>query len=163
MLTFFWDPLDKWMPDFSSLEEVYGAPFGKRAPVTQSSENTQRAAPIRKSEEAVARHKGLLDSLSRSLPISMEEPNFKVDLPEVRAPTQSTTRVEHFTPNFSYGPPQFDQGQLNAQIQRILKLVEQNKTGYETSSSSDMLLYIFTGVLFLFTFDSFVTLGRQMH
>ena len=48
------------------------------------------------------------------------------------------------------------------QIARILKLVEQNKTGYETPSSQDMLLYIFTGVFFLFTFDQFVTLGRHM-
>jgi hypothetical protein len=47
-------------------------------------------------------------------------------------------------------------------ISRILSLVEQNKTGYETSSSKDMFLYVLTGVMFLFTFDTFVTLGRGM-
>jgi len=48
-------------------------------------------------------------------------------------------------------------------ISRILALVEQNKTGYEPSSSKDMFLYVLTGVMFLFTFDTFVTLGRGMH
>jgi hypothetical protein len=47
-------------------------------------------------------------------------------------------------------------------ISRILALVEQNKTGYEPSSSKDMFLYVLTGVMFLFTFDTFVTLGRGM-
>jgi hypothetical protein len=47
-------------------------------------------------------------------------------------------------------------------LNRILSLVEQNKTGYEPSSSKDMFLYVLTGVMFLFTFDTFVTLGRGM-
>jgi len=47
-------------------------------------------------------------------------------------------------------------------LSRILALVEQNKTGYEPSSSKDMFLYVLTGVMFLFTFDTFVTLGRGM-
>ena len=66
-------------------------------------------------------------------------------------------------------PPQPDavavQSAMNSQpdkISRILSLVEQNKTGYETSSSKDMFLYVLTGVMFLFTFDTFVTLGRGM-
>jgi hypothetical protein len=48
-------------------------------------------------------------------------------------------------------------------LSRILALVEQNKTGYEPSSSKDMFLYVLTGVMFLFTFDTFVTLGRGMN
>jgi hypothetical protein len=47
-------------------------------------------------------------------------------------------------------------------LNRILALVEQNKTGYEPSSGKDMFLYVLTGVVFLFTFDTFVTLGRGM-
>ena len=43
-----------------------------------------------------------------------------------------------------------------------MHMVEQNKTGYETPAANDMLLYIFTGVFFLFTFDQFVEIGRQM-
>jgi hypothetical protein len=48
-------------------------------------------------------------------------------------------------------------------LSRILRLIEQNRTGYERPSTNDVLLYILTGVVFLFTFDTFVTLGRQMH
>jgi hypothetical protein len=47
-------------------------------------------------------------------------------------------------------------------LSRILRLIEQNRTGYERPSTNDVLLYILTGVVFLFTFDTFVTLGRQM-
>jgi len=43
-----------------------------------------------------------------------------------------------------------------------MRMVEQNKTGYESPSSQDMMLYIFTGVFFLFTLDSFVNLGKRM-
>ena len=47
-------------------------------------------------------------------------------------------------------------------ISRILRLIEQNKTGYERPATQDMVLYIFTGVFFLFTFDTFVMLGKSM-
>ena len=47
-------------------------------------------------------------------------------------------------------------------IARILRLIEQNRTGYERPAVEDMLLYIFTGVVFLFTFDTFVQLGKTM-
>lgn len=146
------------MPDYASLEEVYGTPFGKRAPVTQSAENAVRPAVIRKPEEAVRRHEGLLDSLARSLPINTEQANYRVDLPQLRAPTVPVKTVEAFS-DFSYAPPDYD---LRRQIDRILKMVEQNKTGYEAAGSQDMLLYIFTGVFFLFTLDQFVLLGRHM-
>ena len=47
-------------------------------------------------------------------------------------------------------------------LARILRLIEQNKTGYERPAVQDMILYIFTGVFFLFTFDTFVQLGKSM-
>lgn len=149
------------MPDFASLEEVYGTPFGKRAPVTQSAEATVRPVMARKSEEAVAKHKSLLDALTTSLPISTDEPNYKASHPTFKDPSVPIRRVEAFS-DFSYAPPDYDLKQLQGQLKRILQLVEQNKTGYETPPSQDMLLYIFTGVFFLFTFDQFVALGRAM-
>jgi hypothetical protein len=148
------------MPEFASLEEVYGGSFGKRAPVTQAAEAMTRPT-YKKSEEAVAKHKTLLDSLTASLPISAEEPNYKASSPFFREPTRPLTKVESFT-DFAYAPPDYDLKTLQAQVQRILRMVEQNKTGYETPAANDMLLYIFTGVFFLFTFDQFVELGRQM-
>jgi hypothetical protein len=47
-------------------------------------------------------------------------------------------------------------------ISRILRMIEQNKLGYERPATQDMVLYIFTGVFFLFTFDTFVMLGKSM-
>jgi hypothetical protein len=47
-------------------------------------------------------------------------------------------------------------------ISRILRLIEQNRTGYERPAVPDMMLYVFTGVFFLFTFDTFVMLGKTM-
>jgi hypothetical protein len=69
------------------------------------------------------------------------------------------------TSNFTAPPVVSAQASMNAQpdkLSRILSLVEQNKTGYEPSSNKDMFLYVLTGVLFLFTFDTFVTLGKSM-
>jgi hypothetical protein len=50
----------------------------------------------------------------------------------------------------------------NEKLSRILRLIEQNKTGYERPAMQDMVLYIATGVFFLFTFDTFVMLGKSM-
>jgi hypothetical protein len=51
---------------------------------------------------------------------------------------------------------------MKAKMDKILAMVEQNKTGYEPNSTNDMFLYILTGVMFLFTFDTFVMLGKSM-
>lgn len=149
------------MPDFASVEDVYGSPFGKRAPVTQAAEATVRPVMARKSEEAMSKHKSLLDTLTQSLPISVEEPNYKVSSPYFVNPNRPIQTTEAFS-DFSYSPPEFDTKQLQQQLKRILYLVEQNKTGYEAPSSHDMLLYIFTGIFFLFTLDQFVLLGKSL-
>jgi hypothetical protein len=51
---------------------------------------------------------------------------------------------------------------MKMKMDKILAMVEQNKTGYEPNSTNDMFLYILTGVMFLFTFDTFVMLGKTM-
>ena len=51
---------------------------------------------------------------------------------------------------------------MKMKMDKILQMVEQNKTGYEPNSHHDMFLYILTGVMFLFTFDTFVMLGKSM-
>jgi len=79
---------------------------------------------------------------------------------ETTLPLDKNPATANFTP-----PVVAAQQQMSNQpdkIARILSLVEQNKTGYEPSSGKDMFLYVLTGVVFLFTFDTFVTLGRGM-
>jgi hypothetical protein len=51
---------------------------------------------------------------------------------------------------------------MKVKMDKILQMVEENKTGYEPNSSHDMFLYVLTGVMFLFTFDTFVMLGKSM-
>jgi hypothetical protein len=132
--------------NYSSLEDVYGAPFGTRAPVDKPKKEKD--------------HSELVKSVTKSLPLDTtpETESFAVkpkpQIPE--APLDPAIRVaarEKF--NNSAGG---DEDKLT----RILKLIEQNKTGYQPAATQDMLLYIATGVFFLFTFDTFVMLGKSM-
>jgi hypothetical protein len=68
------------------------------------------------------------------------------------------------TGTIAYAPPGFGGSEVvyDQKLDRIMRMIEQNRVGYETPSSQDMMLYIFTGVFFLFTLDTFVNLGRRM-
>jgi len=85
----------------------------------------------------------------------------KPSLPEApldpRVPVHRSIIRENFTAGgISTG------GGDDSKLDRILRLVEQNKTGYEPAATQDMLLYIATGVFFLFTIDTFFSLGKAM-
>jgi hypothetical protein len=117
------------------------------------------ATPAERTQATVQKHRKTIDDLSQSLPIAMSEDdmnhNFK--------PVQSRVR-EHMTVSPPpYAPPSYQDGAQEVKLNRILHMIEQNRTGYETASTNDMLLYIFTGVFFIYTFDTFVALGRTMH
>ena len=43
-----------------------------------------------------------------------------------------------------------------------MRMIQESQPGKETPAAQDMLLYIFTGIFFLFTFDTFVHLGKRM-
>ena len=122
----------------TDLSDAHGSPFK-----TVSTAMTAPSAPPGNSKKGV---QSVVENMEASLPLDQNP----------------ATRT--FTPM-----PQPDavavQSQMSNQpdkLNRILSLVEQNKTGYEPSSSKDMFLYVLTGVMFLFTFDTFVTLGRGM-
>jgi hypothetical protein len=157
----------------ASIEEVWGSPFPKRQPLTtrnglvpEPKRDAQKEgrvynSPAERTQATVQRHRKTIDDLSSTLPIAASdddvERNFK--------PTQSRAR-EHMTvsapPEYPYSPPSFQSNGQETKLNRILHMIEQNRTGYETSSTNDMLLYIFTGVFFIYTFDTFVTLGMTM-
>ena len=159
--------------NYASLEDAYGTPFGTRAPVTKDTKPEAAAPPSATRADQVEKHKEIIADISKSLPLdkNAETENFVARTPP--AATAAAVRAqpavrhqqlvqrarEHFTePVSGGGSQQLDQDKLS----RILRLIEQNKTGYETSSTQDMFLYIVTGVIFLFTFDTFVMLGRSM-
>jgi hypothetical protein len=122
----------------TSLEEAHGSPFK----VVNTPMSTP-SAPPGNSKKGV---QSVVENMESSLPLD-QNPATKTFTP---TPQPDAVAVQSSMAN------QPDK------ISRILSLVEQNKTGYETSSSKDMFLYVLTGVMFLFTFDTFVTLGRGM-
>jgi len=152
--------------NYSSLEDAFGTPFGQRVPLTVAKE---QAEPPKKKEEN--KHKELIESVSKTLPLDTDpstesfnatpqhlkpKPDAPLD-PRLPAFTQPTVRDrvrEHFGMNGGGGD--------DSKLDRILRLIEQNRTGYAPAATQDMLLYIATGVFFLFTFDTFVSLGKAM-
>lgn len=146
--------------DYASLEEAYGSSFGQRTPVTQQSSSAVEK-PIQASKsieqrgaESVEKHKSLIESVKKTI-------GYDDTPPETTAAVQQRQEVrERFTGSQPANiVTDFNQSE---KLSRILRLIEQNKTGYERPAVQDMLLYIATGVVFLFTFDTFVVLGKSM-
>jgi len=155
--------------NYSSLEDAFGSPFGSRAKVTaEHSEKKETFTSGR--PDQTEKHADLVKSVTPSLPLDNNPetvsfnatpkplPQAPLDprLPTFRQPDEGfRSRVrEHF--GMSGG------GGDDSKLDRILRLIEQNRTGYAPNTTQDMLLYIATGVFFLFTFDTFVTLGKSM-
>jgi hypothetical protein len=133
----------------TTLEEAYGGkPFGSRTPVRDAAPEVPKKIEPKSEERAQA----LASSLVASLPLDPAAPiqeGFKIR-------DEQPMRVRE---RFGARPaPATD----DDKISRILRLIEQNRTGYERPAVQDMILYVFTGVFFLFTFDTFVMMGKGM-
>ena len=172
----------------ASREEVWGAPFPKRQPLNTRNalvaEATKRdtnlhgtdekrvyASPAERSNAAVLKHRKTIDDLSNTLPIAVSENDLQSNFRPVQSRVREHAR-EHMTlatppppppqPEYPYSPPSFKSSEQENKLNRILHMIEQNRTGYETASTHDMLLYVFTGVFFIYTLDTFVQLGKSM-
>ena len=144
--------------NYSSLEDVYGTPFQERVPITmqKSEAKTKPLEDVVKNKSKSATE-SVVESIKDTINFdtSPETENFRN-----QAPLRNTTTLrEKFTSQPANMVLDFDQSE---KISRILRLIEQNKTGYERPAVQDMVLYIATGVFFLFTFDTFVMLGKSM-
>jgi hypothetical protein len=152
----------------ASIEEVWGSPFPTRRPLTKGGvEPTRDAAkegrvyrsPQERTQASVFTHKKTIDDLSKTLPIVQTDEeagrNYRPERSRVRE--SFTTATE-----YPYAPPSFQPPVNDDKLNRILHMIEQNRTGYQTASTQDMLLYIATGVFFLFAMDTFVSLGKRM-
>jgi hypothetical protein len=147
--------------NYSTLEDAYGAPFKQRAPVTEKfTQEEPKAKPEfssmeKRASESIQKNQALLDSLKGSLPLDRnpETENFVL-------PSSPVKRREHFTDSQPAGV--YESFEQSEKLSRILRLIEQNRTGYERPAVQDIALYVFTGVLFLFTFDTFVELGKSI-
>jgi hypothetical protein len=148
--------------NYSSLEDAFGTPFGQRVPVTKEHPEKE-SFTTQKRPDQTEKHADLVKSVTPSLPLDTnpETVSFNATpkpLPDApsdpRLPTVRERVREHFGMNGGGGD--------DSKLDRILRLIEQNRTGYAPNTTQDMLLYIATGVFFLFTFDTFVTLGKSM-
>jgi hypothetical protein len=173
----------------ASIEEVWGAPFPKKhhtmaskyatkeEPRDAEKEGRIHPTPIHRTAAAVQRHRKTIDDLSASLPIVQTDEEGEANYGPARVPptqekmTNFSSTKQSSTPpfypsnggtDFAYAPPSFQEAAHEIKLDRIMRMIEQNRTGYETASPQDMMLYIFTGVFFLFTLDTFVTLGKRM-
>jgi hypothetical protein len=172
----------------ASIEEVWGKSFPtrhysmvskpgmaqKEEPRDAEKEGRVAPTPIHRSAAAIQRHRKTIDDLSKSLPIVQNDEEADSNY----APARISGLKEGFTAtkagytkpffpsdegtSFAYAPPSFQGAAHDLKLDRILRMIEQNKTGYETPSSHDMALYVFTGVMTLFVLDTFVNLGRRM-
>jgi len=149
--------------NYSSLEDAFGSPFGQRAKVTQ--EHPDKESFTQQRPDQAVKHAELVKTVTPSLPLDTDPETISFNatpkptpLPKApldpRLPTFPQQIREHF--GMSGG------GGDDSKLDRILRLIEQNRTGYAPNTTQDMLLYIATGVFFLFTFDTFVTLGKSM-
>ena len=164
----------------ASIEEVWGSSFSKRPQPINSKANVPEKrdaqaegrvynSPQERSAASIQTHRKTIDDLSNSLPIvkSDNERNYPPPMstnhgaslaPMVSAMPTIGPIQEAFTP--AYAPPGF---QSEAKLQQLIRKLDEDRSyGGETNATHDMMLYIFTGIFFLFTLDSFVNMGRRM-
>lgn len=149
--------------NYATLEEAYGSPFGVRKTVEETTSRDAPAKPAftslaKKAEASREKNQGLVNDLLSSLPLARE-----TTPPPMQQERQSVR--ENFRgsqPAGVYATGQVTPHEEADKVSRILRLVEQNRTGYERPALQDIGLYIFTGVFFLFTFDTFVEIGKTM-
>ena len=172
----------------ASLEEGWGSPFPKKHYNMTSKHHKQEPprdaeregrvfpTPIHRTAAALQRHRKTIDDLSASLPIAQTDEEMEsnygpakigmiehmTNYSEIKKPYTRPAVPHDMGTDFAYAPPAFQQDALDVKLNKILRMIEQNKTGYEAPASHDMMLYVFTGVFFLFTFDTFVNLGKSM-
>ncbi len=152
----------------------YDAPHEKRDP---EKEGRIFPTPVHRTTAALQRHKKTIDDISKTLPIVQDDEEGESNYGPAKIPSTkehmtnwSSTKAKYTNPyypqdpglDFAYAPPAFQQEAYDMKLDKIMRMIEQNKTGYEAPSSQDMMLYIFTGVFFLFSLDTFVNLGRRM-
>jgi hypothetical protein len=153
------------MAQYASLEEAFGSSFGKKT----ANKGTYNS-PTRRTEAANEQHAAVITELSKSLPIATHDDDIANNYAPARM-NQTTNQREPFTlqapqmpetRGFAYGSPIPEINEKlgwDRRIDKIVRHLERQNT--VDTSTHDLLLYVFTGVFFLFVFDTFVTLGRR--
>jgi len=143
-----------------TLEEVHGGAFGSRIPVVREQQKSKLETPISQERNVKESMQTIVESVAKTLPLDKDRKTESFTIRDVPAPVEKRMAVrESFVDR---QPTSHADAAAEEKLTRILRLIEQNRTGYEKPAVQDMVLYIFTGVFFLFTFDTFVQLGKGM-
>lgn len=150
--------------NYGSLEEVHGAPFGTRVPVTKDQQKSTLDQPIAKEQgqDAARRMQATVASVASSLPLDTNPATESFTIRQVERPAPVEKRMAIRESFVDRQAMSHADAAAEEKLSRILRLIEQNRTGYERPAVQDMVLYVFTGVFFLFAFDTFVQLGKSM-
>lgn len=162
----------------ASLDEVYGGMYGSKNPRPKLFNS-----PNRRTENALDTHSKVIQDLAKSLPISKEGNGTGDGSMDNYAPVKfegspqgknqrepfytPPVEVQQYTPpavpsshDYAYGPVHSGRGvEWDRRIDKILRHMDRQETG--ETSTHDLVLYIFTGVFFLFVLDTFVHLGKR--
>ena len=164
----------------ASIEEVWGSSFSKKPQPLSSKSNVGEKrdaqaegrvynSPQERPAASIQTFKKTIDDLSNTLPIVKSDEQAAKNYPPgmssnhgasltPMASAMPTIGRESFTP--AYAPPGF---QSEVRLQQLMQRLDRDKSyGSDTNATHDMMLYIFTGIFFLFTLDSFVNMGRRM-
>jgi hypothetical protein len=150
--------------NFTSLDDAFpDKPWPKKHPMSSSkhvpeqrdSEKEGRTFPTpqHRGQHAMQKHKKNIDDLTTSLPITEDvtEGNFKPD--RISPPTQRESFSQPDGHSFAYAPPQYQMAAHEVKLQKVIEMFDIMSQGQETPGTQDMLLYIFTGIFFLYTFE----------
>lgn len=159
--------------NFTSLEDAFPSkPWPTKSQIHKKHVVEQRDSekegrtfptPQHRGQHAVQKHKKTIDDLTSSLPISKEEEEGNYN------PTRIEGGREHYTyekvhpmdgTSFPYAPPQFQLSSHELKLQKLIEMFDSMSIGEETPGTQDMLLYIFTGVFFLYTFEIFANMNK---
>jgi hypothetical protein len=166
--------------NYSSLDDVFpDRPWPKKAhgiaKIEQKRDSVQEGRVFqdhrKRGEASIRTMKKTIDDLTSTLPITTDDdaPNFNPEKIVAREHF-GTTKSGYTKPfyrsddgtSFAYAPPSFQQEAHEVRLQRLYEMLDKKNEGSETPGTQDMLLYIFTGIFFIFTFDTFVNLGKHV-
>jgi hypothetical protein len=162
------------MAGYAPLEEAFkGGAFG---PKSHAGEKVY-SSPTRRTEASLQEHAKLITDLTKSLPIASSD----ADVANNYAPARISggrgngNQMEPFsvqdyrspeipgTGGYAYESPVPGSNALvgwDRKLDRLLRQIDQRQAPRETPTG-DILLFVFTGVFFIFVLDTFVTLGRR--
>ncbi|NBR60685.1 hypothetical protein EB118_02755 [bacterium] len=163
----------------ASLEEVFGGMYGKgKLPKKETEVHSSQKvynSPTRRTEAALQEHSKLINELERSLPIANSDEEMVNNYSPAKLSGQARSNanqiepftVKDYTPppipgtyNFAYESPIPAIDKSLGWDRRIDKIMKKLEYTPETSTH-DLILYVFTGVFFLFVLDTFVNIGRR--